>query len=293
MSAVAARVWAPVAGNETLAGPVRLLRLAAPEIAAAARPGQFVMLRVGHGSDPLLARPFSIHGVDGNEVLILYRVVGRGTKLLSFVRPGKKLLVWGPLGSAFDLSAPLNVLVAGGMGAAPLCFAAARLEAAPKVAVYLSAAASAEELRPLEERLSASLRWGTASGPWERLAGFLGPKLASAGSGDTPDVLLASATDDGSHGVKGLATDLLAEALDNLDGQAPAVLACGPLPMLKAVAGLCAGRAVPCQVSLESPMACGVGACLGCVVPAAGGGYLRACQEGPVLDANRVDWGRM
>ncbi len=290
---MAARVWATVTAHESVSGPVRLLSLEAPEIAAAARPGQFIMLRVGHGTEPLLARPFSVHGVQGDTVLILFRVVGRGTRLLSLARPGKKLLAWGPLGSGFDLSAELNILVAGGMGAAPLCFAAQRLEAAPKAAVYLSAAATAGELLPLEERLFASLRWGTASGPWERLAGFLGPKLATAGSGDTPDVLLASATDDGSHGMAGLATDLLEQALAHLTGKGRAVLACGPLPMLKAVAALCAERGVACQVSLEAPMACGMGACLGCVVPAAGGGYLRVCQEGPVLDAARVDWGSM
>lgn len=288
-----ARVWAQIIDHQQVGPGVYGLSLEAPDIAGQARPGQFVMLRVGHGQDPLLARPFSIHGVAGDELRLLYKVVGRGTKLLSLVRSGKKLLVWGPLGSGFDLSADRPLLVAGGMGAAPLAFVAQELERAKKVCVYLSAGAGKSELLPLEQRLAAGLRWGTASGPLEKLAGFVEPKLKKPGSGDTPDVLLLSATDDGSHGLRGLATDLMERALAGLPIKFDTVLSCGPLPMLRAVAALCQRHGLACQVSLEAPMACGVGACLGCVLPAAGGGYLRVCQEGPVLDATRVDWERV
>jgi dihydroorotate dehydrogenase electron transfer subunit len=244
-----------------------LLRLYAPEIVAKVRPGQFVMLKVAAGLDPLLTRPFSVHGARGGSLLLLYRVVGKGTRLLSQVEEGMELLLWGPLGRGFELDAERPVLVAGGMGVAPLVFAAERLAA--RLAVqgrqvrFLCGLASAGQSRALLGRLGC---------------------LPGAEA-----LRVETATADGSKGVKGLVTALLPAALAWGD----AVLACGPSPMLKAVAKMCAEWDKPCQVSLESPMACGVGACLGCAIPAAGGGYLRTCQEGPVMYAVQVDWERL
>jgi dihydroorotate dehydrogenase electron transfer subunit len=240
-----------------------LLRLTAPQIAQKARPGQFVMLKVAAGIDPLLARPFSVHGVEGHDLLILYRLAGKGTRLLSQVKDGAELTLWGPLGRGFELGAARPVLVAGGMGAAPLAFAAAHLVGEGRHTHFLCGLASASQSRALLGRLA---------------------YLPGADA-----LRVETATEDGSQGVKGLVTALMPEALAWGD----AVLACGPIPMLKAVAKICAEQGKPCQLSLEAPMACGVGACLGCAIPAAGGGYLRACQEGPVMDAAAVDWDRL
>lgn len=261
-------IWAEVKENRRVGEGVYRLRLNAPGVAAAARPGQFIMLRVAHGNDPLLARPFSIHGVSGDDLLVLYKVVGRGTRILSQVKPGQKtLFLWGPLGTGFDLNVERPVLVAGGMGIAPIAFAAAQAQAAGKNPLLLYGGPS-----------QAYMLWDALVADADYL---------------TSDVDWKAATEDGSLGRAGLVTELLDETLAAPGLACDSVLACGPMPMLKAVARICAARGVPCQVSLEAPMACGLGACLGCAIPAASGGYLRACQEGPVMDADRVDWERV
>lgn len=256
--------WARIIEHQPLGEKLFRLRLQAPDIAAAARPGQFVMLKVRHGKDPLLARPFSIHGVEGDDLFILYRVVGRGTSILSLARPGKHMPMWGPLGTGFDLGVENPVLVAGGMGIAPLPFVA-------------------EELFKQGKEVRILLGLLTAHG-YDALIKVLEKKLDLAG------VTISWATEDGSMGQEGLVTYLLPDALNS---ESASILTCGPMPMLKAVAKVAAQHSTPCQISLEAPMACGFGVCLGCVVPQAGGGYLRACQEGPVLNAERVDWERL
>ncbi len=262
MGAIAAKVKA----HRKVGKGIYRLTLNAPAIAPKARPGQFVMLRVAPELDPLLARPFSIHGAAGEELLILYKLVGRGTRLLSQVRPGQTLYLWGPLGRSFDLSGERPLLVAGGMGIAPLAFAARWLRDQGRTAGFC----------------------GGLPGlvGWEDLTRSLEDELAGS-------LALAWASEDGSLGRRGLVTDLLSDTLAAAAGSSDSVLACGPMPMLRAVATICAQHQVPCQMSLEAPMACGLGACLGCAVPAAGGGYLRACQEGPVLAAEAVDWERV
>ncbi len=245
-------------------GPdLRLLRLVAPQTAPAARAGQFVMLRPASGRDPLLARPFSIHRVEADELHILYRVVGRGTRLLARAGPGMELELWGPLGRGFGLDWRRPLLVAGGLGVAALVLAAGQ--------------AVAGGARP---RMLLGL--ATARG----LGGLL-DYLDNVLSGLGVDLELAS--EDGSRGAQGLVTDLLPPRLARCDG----VLACGPLAMLQAVAGRAGRAGLACQVSLEAPMACGVGACLGCALPRSGGGYLRVCREGPVVEAGLVDWRRL
>ncbi|MFH2127401.1 MAG: dihydroorotate dehydrogenase electron transfer subunit [Pseudomonadota bacterium] len=255
---------AKLLSNEPVGPEIFLLTLQAPAMAAKAKPGQFVMLRVSPGPDPLLARPFSIHGADGGKLLILYQVKGKGTKLLAQARPGVELLTWGPLGRGFDLDAERPVLVAGGMGIAPMAFAAERLEERGAAFEAFYGLAAKEAL----------VAWDSVSGEG---AFYL------EGWGWT------GASEDDSIGHHGLVTEPLRTRLERepLPG---AVLACGPIPMLKAVALLCAEFGVTCQTSLEAPMACGVGACLGCAIPAANGGYVRACQEGPVMEASLVDW---
>jgi dihydroorotate dehydrogenase electron transfer subunit len=238
-----------------------------PEI----EPGQFVMLKAGDapdGCDPLLRRPFGIHKVlgrkragalKGSAIEILYRVVGRGTRMLSGLAPGDTVDLMGPLGRGFMPHAGLKrpVMVAGGMGIAPLY--------------------------PLAERLKGGLLLYGARGRNE---------AALAKDFLTTGCELRIATEDGSAGVRGLATDLLDGALTPDD----VVYACGPAGMLKRVAGIAAREGARCYVSLERAMACGIGVCLGCAVAKSAyprdeeRAYGMVCTDGPVFDARDVDW---
>jgi len=259
---------AEVVSHELICGPdglaaIHLLKLRVPALARAARPGQFIMLKVSAGLQPLLARPFSLHDVEEQDILILYQVVGTGTRILSQVKPGQELSLWGPLGRGFEHKAGRTVLVAGGMGIAPLAYAAKGLSQAGGAVRLLAGFSRGRQAEAVERHLSA------------RLAGS--------------KVELCLATEDGGRGEKGLVTALLPPALADCSS----VLACGPVPMLKEVARICGQAGRECQVSMEAPMACGLGACQGCAVPASGGGYLHACQEGPVFSARQVDWSRL
>lgn len=241
-------------------GAYVVLTAADPE-GPAPLPGQFYMLAAaerwggGDGERPVLPRAFSVlrHGPDG-VLQFLLEAVGPGTTRLCELGPGAGLLVLGPLGNGF--TAPRDgrraVLCGGGVGTAPLAM--------------------------LQDELRAA---GTAA---PALLGFRDAAHA-AGAGLLHDVRVA--TDDGSVGHRGLVTDVLAAELDG--GGDAVVYACGPPAMLEAVRVLCAERAVPVQLALESGMACGYGACFGCVVPVAGGGYVRLCVDGPVLAGEQLD----
>ena len=237
--------------------------LKAPEIAAAALPGQFVMLRVSENLDPLLARPFGISSVPSkNSIEIIYRVVGRGTSLLSRVETGHSLSLLGPLGHGFPLpeKGTMPVLVAGGSGFPPLHFLAQR--AGSRAHLFLGSR-DKECLPP---------------------AGII-----KSFKDRTTKVHIA--TEDGSLGSCGMSTDVLQDFLVNVEGKPPLVIyACGPHAMLSAVSRIAVEHSVPCYVSMEERMACGLGACMGCSIPLKAGGYKRACKEGPVFDSRDIDW---
>ncbi len=223
-------------------------------------PGQFVFLRVADGWDPLLRRPMGVFGfgrMGGRRVLeILYQVVGRGTRLLAARGIGERVDVVGPLGRGFegDHTRP-RVLVAGGMGVAPLVY----LFEVSGGDVFILGCRSASEF-PVD---------------------FIRERLA------TP---IRVATEDGSRGSTGLASDLAREAGRERAWKVD-VAAAGPVPMLQVLAGLCEANGVRCQVSLEARMACGLGSCLGCVVPTRTPDvYRRACKEGPVFEAGTIRW---
>jgi dihydroorotate dehydrogenase electron transfer subunit len=228
------------------------------------QPGQFYMLSSeqawGGREDerPYLPRAFSFaraRASDGSVALdFLLEVVGPGTARLSGLAPGEGLALVGPLGIGFDPSADAGrpLLVGGGIGVAPLlCLEEElrRAEAGPRVLLGFRTAAHAQ---------AAAL--------------FAGEPAVT--------------TDDGSVGRQALVTELLREELDA--DPAACVFACGPPPMLEAVRALCAERAIAAQLALESGMACGFGACFGCVVPTREG-YLRLCVDGPVLDSERIE----
>jgi dihydroorotate dehydrogenase electron transfer subunit len=237
-----------------------------PEIAAEARPGQFLMIRVQDGIDPLLRRPFSICATqDREQVLILYRIVGRGTAIMSKRKPGERLWVLGPLGQGFDLpkNGKTTVLVAGGIGVAPLMSLAQALRM--DQLSFMAGYRRAEEIVRLEE----------------------------LGMGH---VNVALATDDGSEGHYGQVTDLLEDYVKRHEEDVAGICACGPVPMLKRIVLISAEREIECQVSLEAYMACGLGACLGCAVPASSHdheAYHHVCKDGPVFNADAIDWERI
>jgi NAD(P)H-flavin reductase len=259
-----------VAGIDEL-GAYRVLRVADPdESAGLPRAGQFAMLaaveRWGGGIDerPYLARAFSIARRRDGEAHYLLEDVGPGTERLCELVAGDEIWVLGPLGQGF--SAPRDgrraLLVGGGVGIAPLAIWQDELERQ-----------SVRGPGPADSTRPATVLLGFRDGPRAQGAALLRGACV--------------ATDDGSAGHHGLITDLLAAELER-DAHAT-VYACGPSPMLEAVRALCATAGVPAQLALEAGMACGFGACYGCVVPKRGGGYLRVCIDGPVIDAAELD----
>jgi len=249
---------AVVLGNDRVTEGVGLLTLEAPRCAASVSPGQFVHLRIANSPDLVLRRPFSVHRAHAERIEILYQVLGTGTRRMSGFVPGVVTDLVGPLGSGWRIPPGIGhaLLVAGGLGAAPLGMLAEHLAAAG-VAVTVCAGA------PVAERL-------VARELFERVC---------------RRVVLS--TDDGSAGERGFVT-AQSETVLAADG-VDAVFTCGPEVMQRIVAGQAAVHGVPCQVSLERLMACGIGACLSCVV-ATTSGQRRACVDGPVFHAEEVVW---
>ena len=290
---------AKIVSNKRMKDNHFLCSLAAPAISKEARPGQFVNIKAGDTTGPLLRRPLSIHRVIGPRVEILYEVLGQGTQMLSRQKPGEFLDIIGPLGNGFDYTSPRHhvttspVLVAGGIGVAPLLFLAERLACSVEREAHRKARAS---------KLSAK-RYPCLTGRQALNAVVLiGAKTKNHILCEAEFRKLGCevkvATDDGSKGFRGYVSDLLKHVLSTIDYRLSTIYACGPKPMLKEIARLSIAHAIPAQISLEEHMSCGFGACLGCVVKvrqAAIKGksefeYVRVCKEGPVFNAQHVVW---
>ncbi len=234
-----------------------VLRCHAPQISRTVRAGQFVNIRVADGTDPLLRRPFSVYRSDGEAIELLFNIVGRGTLCLRGKAPGSTLDVIGPLGVPFSLTEgdfSTGVLIGGGLGVAPLPISTATLRAAGKnVVTYLGARSSSHLVT-------------------EHLA----------------DVHIA--TDDGSTGFHGTVVDLARRDFADHPWAAPRLFACGPTPMLRAVAQFAVTAGLACEVSLEGPMGCGIGICQGCPVELVGEEkhYALMCKDGPTFDVRKV-----
>jgi dihydroorotate dehydrogenase electron transfer subunit len=259
---------ATVLHNTRIGASYGRIGLACGDGFASSRPGQFVMLGFPDALQPLLRRPFSIHRTIGGDgapagIELLYKVVGPATRRLAQARPGESLSLLGPLGSAFSLPPGTRrlYLAAGGVGVAPLTFFAERLQgrgrSAPECRLFLGGR-SREDLLCIET--------------FERLG-----------------VAVVPTTDDGSCGDRCLVTSPLEEAI----GRQPPdlVLACGPREMLACVLGIVRRHGIACQVSIETMMACGMGACLGCAVEGRRdrSRFLHACLDGPVFDAEEIE----
>jgi dihydroorotate dehydrogenase electron transfer subunit len=253
-------VTATITASQKISADVSVITFQCPEIAAAARPGNFVNIKVNDTTQPLLRRPFSIHDVRGSAIDIMARNVGCGTAILADSPCSSTMQILGPLGNSFDFLNPsfdTALLVSGGIGTAPMLF--------------------------LEKQLA-------LQGP--ECINFVGGRTSG-------DLLLRNlsncrtATDDGSEGFRGTVLELLERDIDALGPESRLkIFACGPNPMLRAVAAFSRKHAIACEVSLESIMGCGIGICYGCSVEimAPGGGTqtVLLCREGPVIDAGRL-----
>ncbi len=265
-------VDAAVLANTRLSDDYCVVSLEAPEIAALAQPGQFVMVKPSRGLDPLLRRPFSIFEIlrdaDGAPigVSILNKRIGVGTGLLYELEPGARVACLGPLGQPFvPVDPPAHAwMVAGGVGLAPFLTLSEALHARGTTATLVYGARRAEDLHCVDR--------------FERLG-----------------MRILLATEDGSAGVKGYVTAALRDGLAQTPDDQPSQLyVCGPTPMMRAVAALAQQLRRPCAVSLEQVMGCGLGGCYSCVVltrvPGEAPHFVRSCLDGPVFDADRIVW---
>jgi dihydroorotate dehydrogenase electron transfer subunit len=256
-----------VVAVELLGGGMVEISARLPHLAATAQPGQFAQLRCGDSITTLLRRPFSVAWTDGDIAAFVLAPVGVGTRILAALRPGDALVALGPLGHGFtvDTSATHALCVSGGLGCAPfpLLIRALRQSGARQVTV-VSGAATAELLYPPE-------------------------RFARGDAG----VRVIELTVDGSRGISGLVT----AAVPGACGAGTALYACGPNPMLAALARSIEGDSLApliAEASLEAPMGCGYGTCLGCALPARGStgvsDWALCCRDGPVMAIATVDW---
>jgi dihydroorotate dehydrogenase electron transfer subunit len=264
---------------EPIARDTFLLRFDCPELAQRIVPGQFLMVRLAGFNDPLLGRPLALYDTvldqQGNPrgVDVVFVVIGKMTTKLAAVTPGQRLEVWGPLGNGFSLSGVEHlIMVAGGIGQTP--FMALGREC-------LGLRQYGQPSRVVVPSRRVTLCYGVRSAEYAACV----EDFSQLGL----DVRLS--TDDASAGHHGLVTDLLQQVLDT-SNESCRIVCCGPEPMMAAVAEIAAQHQVPCQVSLETPMACGLGICFSCVarVRQADGqwDYQRTCVQGPVFEAEQI-----
>ncbi|HEV8538091.1 MAG TPA: dihydroorotate dehydrogenase electron transfer subunit [Bacteroidota bacterium] len=246
----------PVTAVHAAAPNIFILSFHAPQIASSVLPGQFVNVKVNDLYYPLLRRPFSVYHVSGGTVQLIFNVVGVGTKALSEKHIGDEIDVLGPLGCSYKLDGDYEsaILVAGGLGVAPLPMISAALKDTSKHIVTFLGARTRDQLVPV----------------------YLENLHTSA--------------DDGTGEFHGTVVDYLRSELQKRKFRKPKIFACGPNPMLKALSELAEEYRIPCEVSLETVMACGIGICQGCPVETVDGErkYSLICKEGTVFDSKKI-----
>ncbi|PLX65713.1 MAG: dihydroorotate dehydrogenase electron transfer subunit [Denitrovibrio sp.] len=248
--------------NQKLNDKYYLLEIKCEEFVREAKVGQFIMINTRHQdytNDPLLRRPLGVANIEGDKFSLVYMIVGKGTRLLSECQKDTEISFSAPLGSTFTLlRKKRTALLAGGIGIAPVYWLAKTLKEAGCVVDLYYGGRTMDDVVLLEELK------------------------------ETTDHLVVT-TDDGSAGIKGLVTDPFGENVNSYDQ----IYACGPKGMLRAVSEIAMGADVPVEVSLDERMACGLGACLGCIIYVKEGDETlqkRCCVEGPVFDGSKVVW---
>ncbi|MCZ6676597.1 MAG: dihydroorotate dehydrogenase electron transfer subunit [Candidatus Poribacteria bacterium] len=263
----------PIISNEQVAQDHYLLRCACPEIARGALPGQFIHVLISQAgvlqaASLLLRRPFTIFTVEGEQISMLYQIIGEGTEVLSHLKPGDPLRVLGPLGNTFHIPLDLHpaIIVGGGAGIASLMLLAIALRKSGVRTLGLVASMNRARLLSVAE-------------------------LKRIG------VEMHIATDDGSVGHHGFVTEILTQILEQPHAHElsqPMIYACGPDGMLRAVTKIAQDYRIPTQLAMENRMGCAMGVCLGCVckvrMPDGGFEYQRVCTEGPVFNAAEIVW---
>ena len=258
------QVKAPIVFNRKVNRYHYLLRVRTPDICGSCLPGQFVLVQPDRWST-FLRRPFSIYSINRLNLDILYKVVGKGTEIMKHKRVGDYIDVIGPLGNGFSIVKGEVALVGGGCGVAPLFFLGHRVKNR-KGSTAILGAKNRESLLCVKEFRDLGFR-------------------------------VEISTEDGSYGTRGKATDLLKRLLkENKDKRYRVIYSSGPREMLKSVFEIARRSRISCQVSLEENMACGVGACMGCVVKSKDDSnakpyiFKRVCKDGPVFDASQIVW---
>lgn len=272
---------AKIIENVRLAQDTYRVRLRSPQIARRILPGQFLMLRLADVNDPLIGRAFALYDTvpdaagESTDVDIVYLAKGKLTTRMAELTAGRCLDVWGPLGNGFPAD-PVEhlIMVAGGIGQTPFLALGAEFFGARQYGC------PARQFPPAKR---VTLCYGARSADM----------LAGVEDFQRIGIQVHIATDDGSRGHHGLVTQVLQQVLDSQPGQ-HRIVCCGPEVMMEAVAELALSRGSPCQVSLETPMACGIGICFTCVAKIkddhGGWDYKRTCVEGPVFDAASIQW---
>lgn len=251
-----------IISNQQVGEQLWEIEIIAPTVARDCQAGQFVHLKIDESNSPLLRRPISIYDVDTNagKIILLYRIVGVGTNLISLKRAGENIGVMGPLGKGFTISSALKkvLLVGGGVGIAPLLYLSRVVSSLNSQVTVVHGAANQNQL--------------VAEARFQKLG-----------------IKYLPATMDGSAGFHGLVTDLIIEKVN--PSHIDFIYCCGPEPMMAAVADYANKHGIPGEVSLEEYMACGVGACLGCArkLKNKDERYVKVCQDGPVFNIDEVE----
>ena len=257
------------------------VRFESADMARRVVPGQFVMVRLSDFDDPLIGRPLAVYDIGDDEngqpsvIDLVYLVKGKFTSRLVHCVPGQNIDIWGPLGNGFDAEpAEHLIMVAGGIGQTPFLLLGKE---------YLGLQQFGDPHRFCEPASKITMCYGARTADY----------LAGVEDFERVGIDMRIATDDGTRGHHGLVTDELEKVLDETK-HSPSIVCCGPEPMMEAVSKIAAEREVPCRVSLETPMACGIGICFTCVAKVSDDhgawDYKRTCVEGPVFDAAKIEW---